>query len=348
MTSFQDVGRQQQGHFRDNAASVTDSGRQPLDPKGRRNSHLLALRSEMENLIPSIRDEGGISDFFKARGIHWWRSSRSGDALKRDVPTRNLASSQISCVNFLFPLAQDHEAVTALLRAIDRDVVRALPIAYPSPNGEKLESLIEFEWEGISTSLEGTPVVSRGANATSADALIVGGTSEGQRRAYLLEWKYVEAYEPDEDKGAGKEGTTRLSRYSKLYTAAQSPFDPTIPIRAWLYEPFYQIVRLLLLGMRMRDTMELEISDYVVAVVCPEENTKYRKTITSPKLRARFPTARNIEEVVNCSLREPRRFRMLSQAFLLSAVAATGDQKLKPWLDYHRERYGWTGSAGPR
>ena len=51
---------------------------------------------------------------------------------------------------------------------------------------------MEFEWIGLDDSLEGTRT--RGANATSIDAFLVAETDSGRRRAYLIEWKYLEQY----------------------------------------------------------------------------------------------------------------------------------------------------------
>ena len=88
----------------------------------------------------------------------------------------------------------------------------------------------------------------RGANSTSVDAFIVAETPAG-RRAYLMEWKYVEEYRT-EDKGRGRSGETRRARYVHLY--AESPsFNGRVPFDAWLFEPFYQILRLRLLADRM-------------------------------------------------------------------------------------------------
>ena len=97
----------------------SDDARQPADDKEIRNHHLLALGYKVENLFPGIRGAGGAIGFFGERGIKWWKSSRSGDDTKLDGPTRNMASSQVACVNFLLPLAGIPGALTAALRALD-------------------------------------------------------------------------------------------------------------------------------------------------------------------------------------------------------------------------------------
>src|SRR5438309_2298199 len=100
--AFGEVARAQQARFRSTLAAEPQ---RPTDDKGLRHGHLLALGHELENLIPSLRGESGALSFFRERGIKWWRNSRSGDTNDSDGPTRNLASSQVACVNFLLPLA---------------------------------------------------------------------------------------------------------------------------------------------------------------------------------------------------------------------------------------------------
>ena len=104
-TGFERSAKRRQQQFRDVSPTVSDRGRSPTDDKGLRNPHLLAIGRETDKLFPGIRGEGGAIDHFKQRGIKWWKSSRSGDDSKSDGPTRNMASSQVACVNFLLPLA---------------------------------------------------------------------------------------------------------------------------------------------------------------------------------------------------------------------------------------------------
>jgi len=112
------VARRQQQRFRD---TLSAAAQQPADDKAKRNPHLLAHGDELENLYPSLRDAGGARAFFAERGIQWWtnpRSDRVPDATYAG-PTRNLASSQVSCVNFLLPLASIPGALRALLQELD-------------------------------------------------------------------------------------------------------------------------------------------------------------------------------------------------------------------------------------
>ena len=56
---------------------------------------------EVTNIYPSIRE--AAIEYFRKNGIGWWKSR---DAI--NVPTGHMLSSQISCVNHLFPFMNSH------------------------------------------------------------------------------------------------------------------------------------------------------------------------------------------------------------------------------------------------
>ena len=343
--SMKTFGRQQrkrQHAFRDSSSTVSGPGRSPLDDKGKRNGHLLAVGYEDDNLYPLLREDDIARKFFAARGIKWWKSSRSGDNTDTDGPTRNMASSQIACVNFLLPLAGAPEALLAILREIDPDVLRVENLEYLSRDtGAPLSSSVDFEWVGLDSCLEGGPGT-RGANTTSVDALMVGVTEAGVRRGYLFEWKYIEEYIGAEYLGDGKSGETRRRRYTERYASGDSRFNGKVPLEEFFYEPFYQIMRLGLLADKMAQDEEFGISEAKVVVVCPEGYDAYRETITSPALRVRAPNATSVEEVVQAALREPASFKITSPEKLVAAVRESdAEGSASDWLAYQHERYGY-------
>ena len=336
MPRFGDKARKRQAWFRDHSSTISQEGRSPKDDKGQRHGHLLAHCFEHENLYPGLRGEGGALKFFEDRVIPWHRPSRSGDTPRTKGPTRNLASSQIACVNFLLPLREIPGALTAVARAIDDDVEDIVPIYH-----EGRKSTVEIEWIGLNGPLEKGAPSTRGANVTSVDAFMVARTNTGRRRAYLMEWKYVEEYRVGEDKGKGKSGETRRRRYSCLYRADHSSFDDQVPMEELLYEPFYQIMRLRLLADRMVAEKELGVSEARVVVVVPTCNTSYRNKITSPCLAQRFRGLETVEEVVKATLKEPdRAFATVSPEMLLDAVERECGDVSSEWVAYQRERYG--------
>lgn len=336
MLTFGESAREQQVRFRSTSSTISDEARHPGDDKGRQYGYLLALGHEEENLFPTLRGDNGARRFFRERRIKWWRSSRSGDTPGVDIPTRNLASSQVACVNFLLPLADVPDALVALLRAIDTDVQDIVPLRY-----EAFDSPVELEWVGLSSPLEGGPST-RGAHVTSADALIVAITKAGRCRAYVFEWKYVEEYPVGKWLGEGESGNTRRSRYLPFYNAPDSSFSGAVPLDELLYEPLCQIMRLRLLADKMAREREFGISEAKLVVVCPQDNLAYRQTITSPPIADRFPTAKTIEDVAKLALRDPTGFAMTSPEILIDAVRrANLGTNITDWLAYQKERYGW-------
>ena len=257
----------------------------------------------------------------------------SGDASDGKRPTRNMASSQIACVNFLLPLIDIPGALTAVLKAIDDDVTDVADIEH-----EGTSSPVELEWIGLDHALEGPGVKSRGANSTSVDAFMVAETPAGPP-AYLMEWKYVEEYRT-EDKGRGRQGETRRRRYAHLYEESPS-FNRKVPFDAWLFEPFYQILRLRLLADRMVHNRELDVTNAKVVVVVPEGNRAYRERVTSPPLAMAFPD-RTLSSIVEETLVHPdRSYSSVSQSNLADSVRSRCRDETADWGAYHRDRYGW-------
>lgn len=332
--SFVAEARRRQAKFL--AESSTFSERARDANRGVGHAHLLPGGCEIETLYPSLRNEIAAG-FFESRSIKWWKG---GDESNMAGPTRNLTSSQIACVNFFLPLASSQEALVGVLRALDDDIVSVVPIVYDVPaTGARCSSLIELEWVGLLGTLEGA-ASTRGANVTSADALVLGVTRDGAKRAYLLEWKYCERYPMNESKGEGAAGDKRRSRYSRDYVATDSPFTGAIPIDAMLYEPFYQLMRLGLLGAKMVRERELDVSESRVVVACPAANTAYRDRVTSPHLTAAFPKG-TVASVMHGVARDPAMFRVVDQATLGAAALAAGGASVSDWYSYNSQRYGW-------
>ena len=237
--------QRRQAEFRAVSCSITGEGRQPNDDSGRRVPYLLALGHEEENLMPELRGSGGAVDFFRERDIRWWKERKTGSDLSRRGPTRNLLSSQIACVNVLMSLASDREALLLMLRSVDPQVADIVPITSTSGS-----TLVEFEWCGLESSLEGRPALPRRVRhqcGCSDDRASWPGTPS----APLLEWKYIEFYEEPVSLAIGESGKTRLRRYSGLYQNSTSFNSERIPITEFFDDPLYQLMRLRLLGDRM-------------------------------------------------------------------------------------------------
>jgi hypothetical protein len=181
------------------------------------------------NLAPGIRDVA--SRYFQARNITW--HTHANHAL----------SSQVCCLNFLMPLAEQPDQLSRLIgMALSIEAPEMLRVE-DGPDGRPW--FVGFEWNGggpdylNEASTDG--VLKRGSNSTSADA-VVYFRHAGKVETLLIEWKYTEKY------GGPISGTgnaTRSERYKNL------AFSPSGPIRAdlgleladFFYEPFYQLIR---------------------------------------------------------------------------------------------------------
>jgi len=294
--------------------------------------HLLALGYEEENLFPTLRSPNGAINFFMERNIQWHRTSRSRDSKNQSGPTRNMASSQVACVNFFLPLANYPDVLASIFKVIDSDVNKIVSIQRGA-----LNSHVEFEWNGMTETLEGGCVIPAGAFATSADALIVADIKNDARRAYLIEWKYLENYISAKSKATGTSGQTRINRYSNLYALGDSSFLQEIPMTELFYEPFYQLMRLRLLADKMVRNKEFGITSAKVVVVCPEENLDYRNTITSPELSIRYPATHVIKDTFARTLKNPAGISMVSPKQLITGIHNQLD--IIDWVTYYNERY---------
>ncbi|MDE0238916.1 MAG: hypothetical protein OXQ84_01780 [bacterium] len=333
--SFKTQEYRRQGNFRRTSPTISARGRMPIDERGRQYDYMLALGHEDENLYPTLRGPEGVRRFFDERNVTWWRHDEF-DAPGVNGPTRNMASSQVSCLNFVLPLAGIEKGLQALLAAIDDDVTDVVTIEDPTTAAA---SRVEFEWIGLGHALEGESETRRGEFSTSVDAFLVAQTRTG-RRAYLLEWKYTEFY-GNNDMGRGRKGWTRRSRYGKPYAVSPS-FREQVPLDAWLHEPFYQIMRQRLLADRIVARRELGVCEAKVVLVVPNGNLEYSRSLTSPTLLAAFPDAQSVEDVTRAAMNVPDRdFAVVSQHTIGEVVRARCGGAVRHWSEYHRERYGW-------
>ena len=335
--TFGEKARTAQGIFRDKSTTISSFGNVPNDPKGKRNIHLLALSAEKGNLFSGIRGNEQVLSFFADRGIKWWKSTRSGDDCHQVGPTRNMASSQIFCINFWYPIKEDRKLLTGILKSINPDVEDVLEIQSNSVNNEqKLSSFIEFEWVGSSTTLE-KKAYSRGANATSLDAYIIG-VSGKQRIGFFFEWKMVEEYRSS-DLGEGRSGITRRNTYKEYIQSPISIFSKAIPFDAVLYEPFYQIVRMGLLGQKMIYE-DKELDQVYVIPVYPRANVAYSERITSPWLNEHFSNLETVSEIASHFFKEPVIYKSIFADELwtiIRTIPISPDHK--EWIEYMENRY---------
>lgn len=135
------------------------------------------LKDGSRNLYAPIRDQA--IKYFRDNNIGWWGGSK---------PSGHVLSSQIACVNHLFAVRNDAEAVLSILNNIRNEFTEVLSIASdaaPAYIAFEVVSDIYHLNEGSST---------RGSNCTSIDAFIYARHKSGEKWLIPIEWKYTEHY----------------------------------------------------------------------------------------------------------------------------------------------------------
>jgi hypothetical protein len=186
------------------------------------------LQNPELNLWEGIQEDALA--YFRKNKISWHKGGSK--------PTGHLLSSQVSCVNHLFYLRQREELSTAVLKAIDPSITKALQID---------SGFVEFEKVG-KRRLGKEKNLSRGANCTSIDALMLGQRRDQSIVLVLIEWKFTEDYSSTKkDLSHGNSGKTRIDAYADLLLDPDCPIAHT-PVTDLYFEPFYQLMRQTLLG----------------------------------------------------------------------------------------------------
>ncbi len=226
------------------------------------------LKDGNYNLYEPIRKDA--LKYFKDNKIGWWGGFR---------PSGHVLSSQIACLNHLFALRHDADAVLKILNNVRNEFTEVLPVTSDTDLG-----YIAFEVVSKGDHLhEGTPT--RGSNCTSIDAFIYARHKSGKLWLIPIEWKYTEHYnnqdKSNEDregeaKGSNGKGQERMSRYNSLITASpQLKSLDNYGGSLYYYEPFYQLMRQTLWAENIianPNTEELKASDYLHIHVIPAEN----------------------------------------------------------------------------
>ncbi len=198
------------------------------------------------NLFDKIRQS--VIDYFNSNKISWWGGRVSGHVL----------SSQIACLNHLFPLRNNPEILKNILNNVtNMNFEEVLPIPEwldKQENGSK--HYVSFEVvsykDNLNEATEGKELT-RGSNCTSIDAFIIAKDQKKEVWIIPIEWKYTEFYQNmdksqedrrGETKGENGKGEGRMKRYCNLIT--QSVQLKTLNVyqgSIYFQEPFYQLMR---------------------------------------------------------------------------------------------------------
>jgi hypothetical protein len=278
------------------------------------------------NLAPSIQD--GAQDYFERYRITWHQHANHG------------LSSQVCCLNFLMPLATRPDLLAKVVGHVLGIAPPQMEVIEPGAFGEPW--FVGFEWIGRANYLgewPGSGVATRGANATSADA-VVRFRHEGRTETLLIEWKYTESYgQPIPPSG----NATRISRYADKAFAPDGPIraDLGLTVADFFYEPFYQLLRQQMLAQRMERAREDGADRVRVLHISPTGNRSLH-AVTAPAFQKLGGTAYDdaFAAFAACLAPPPDgepRFigRTTEQAFGPLVNTLHGD----PWAKYLADRY---------
>lgn len=325
MGKFLEEEKIHQADFKLRSSDISPAARLPGYYKTKDRVFCLPRSNALENLVPEIRQ--AAKQYFSDYQIKW-HDGQNGN------PSNHLCDSQVCCVNFLFPFADQPQALATVLRKIYPELDCVLPVE----NGQ----YVAFEWIGAQnylgekTSRNGRRT--RGANFTSADAIVRFRRRDGKVQVVLIEWKYTESYSRMSLEFAAS-GTDRKKIYEPLYRQEDFPLDKSkLPeFRALFYEPFYQLMRQQLLANEMEKAGELEADIVSLLHIAPAHNKDFGR-VTSSLLE---PLGASVMDVWRALIRQEDRFMSVSTELLFGGLTGETLPQMESWLTYIKSRYRW-------
>jgi hypothetical protein len=326
MGKFLDCERPIQAKFKKSSEYFSEGAGEKGEYKEHFYCHCLPVDLAHENLYPEIREP--IMSYFARHEIKWHDGHKP-------MPSNHMCDSQVCCANFLFPFADKPKALATLLRPIFPLIDQMLPVE---------DGLyVAFEWIGkenyLGELISRNGKRTRGANFTSADAIVAFQRLDGRKQVVLIEWKYTESYSGTNLQIA-RSGRSRVDIYRHLFARNDCPLDQSkILDFGWVfYEPFYQLMRQQFLANEMEKAHEKEADVVSLLHLSPEHNADFNQKVTSPELK-RFgdsPTA-----VWKTLLNTPNRFDACFSEDLFGKFKVSDYPELQSWFDYITSRYRW-------
>ncbi|GHV96524.1 hypothetical protein AGMMS50293_28440 [Spirochaetia bacterium] len=269
------------------------------------------LKNRPFNLWEEIREDA-IS-YFNKYNIDWHKD-RNGEP--KEGPEGHLLSSNISCINHLFPLRKRQNLSTFVLQNIDDRIISAEIVD---------DGYVEFEiMEGKNSNPlnEKSSSRKRGSKSTSIDALMLGKKKNGNNILVLIEWKYTETYENEECRYIAKDDYHK--NYVDLLQEKDCPITLPSDFKELFFEPYYQLMRQTLLGWKMIELSEYGCDEYIHLHIIPSGNTTLRQNINEPL---------NWKDL----LKDSNSYKIISPDELFKPLI--DKEELNPYIDYLKMRY---------
>ena len=305
--------------------------------------------NEREKNLFNWQDEdyvNSVKAYFKVNQIKWWKGRTEKDP-DRNSPTCNLLSSQIACINHLFFIKHDKDAVLSVINGIKEMPTKFNDVLnIPCDKGE--DNYIAFEVTTGRKEYLNEDSNKRGEFCTSIDALIYAVDENNERWLIPIEWKYIETYDrkdlsvesnPRKEPGNKEKGKTRMRRYCNIEgnnlidNSKQLRSLPDYKHSIYFQEPFYQLMRQTLWAeciCNSKDERVLPAKHFVHIHVCPRENTEllnrhYREVTAEPTMEKAWR-----EMLVNQSL-----YHLIDPSDLMKPIA----EKYPKLIEYLKNRY---------
>jgi len=325
MGRFLEIEKPKQIEFKTTSPYFSDQARVDGVYKGLPRPFCLPLEFAEQNLFPEICQS--MLSFFANHHIKW-HDGQNGK------PSNHLCDSQVCCANFLFPFVDKPDALAQVLRPVFPQIHKMLPVE---------DGLyVSFEWIGAKNYLKERMAQNgqrtRGANFTSADAIVMFERKDKKQQIVLIEWKYTESYGGTFLKIADS-GTDRTAIYQHLYEKIDCPINKEVlpNFDLLFYEPFYQFMRQQFLAHEMEVVHEMGADIVSVLHIAPAHNIDFRK-ITSPKLSSLGDTATDIWKKL---VKPEGRFISVSTENLFNILFVEQFLGLETWIKYIQGRYTW-------
>ncbi len=278
-----------------------------------------------KNFYKDIKDEA--IEYFSKNNVAWWGGKN---------PTGHVLSSQIACINHLYAIRNDKNAVLGLLKNVSADFIDVLEIK----TDKYLSAFIQFESVSDNDYLnEGQST--RGSNCTSVDALIYAKHRDGTNWLIPIEWKFTEFYENlDKAKEGCKanhekcKGKVRQERYTDLINNSNQLISEKH--YCYYFEPFYQLMRQTLWAEQMvvnREKETIKADNYLHIHVIPSDNAD----LLEKKYKC---SGENMKSTWTSHLIDKDKYVIISPKDFLSNLDSA---KYKDLISYLNERY-WNGN----
>jgi hypothetical protein len=327
MGRFLESEKRRQVKFKSSPPYFSEPARLEGVYKNKLRPFCLPLGYAEQNLVPEI--QGSALEYFAKNNIKW-HDGQNGK------PSNHLCDSQVCCINFLFPFADKPAELAQVFHLIYPEIGRMLPVE----SGQ----FVSFEWIGqqnyLGEKVAGNRRRTRGANFTSADAIVMFERKDKQRQVVLIEWKYTESYGSNFLKYA-KSGTDRTEIYRHLFERDDCPINKDIlpGFDDLFYEPFYQLMRQQFLANEMEKVREVGADVVSILHIAPAHNKDFYR-ITSPELKKFGDSATAVWKNL---VKNQDKFTSISTEQLFGDLTKEQLPGMISWLEYVNARYPWIG-----